>query len=224
MPNPHKLRSFTTCFLCFETIICLYLLISLVTVEDVLKDDQDMTITVLTYRRANTCFVFICMIPFIFLRVASLLCCKSPRYIFCKVIFIWVLNLILVAAWCLTVLIKIFLLDEMKPNSFTYEFFNCVLILTLTCMSICTVLCGIPLYLHRVCLKATKNRQLLSRKLAEISLLPKERYDTQKHTSLAFCTVCLDEFKNKKSEITYLPCDARHYFHSACIKTWCLTQ
>jgi hypothetical protein len=38
-----------------------------------------------------------------------------------------------------------------------------------------------------------------------------------KHENL--CSICLLEY-NQENEITVLPCDARHYFHSECITQW----
>ena len=38
------------------------------------------------------------------------------------------------------------------------------------------------------------------------------RYFTQ-------CTICLEYYKNTE-EITYLPCDPRHNFHTECLNTW----
>ena len=33
------------------------------------------------------------------------------------------------------------------------------------------------------------------------------------------CAICLCEFKEDQ-EVTPLPCDIRHYFHTECIKNW----
>ena len=56
--------------------------------------------------------------------------------------------------------------------------------------------------------------------MAQIKLLPKARYMKNVHTSLNFCTICMKEFEHAHSYVTYLPCDARHYFHTKCIRTW----
>ena len=64
----------------------------------------------------------------------------------------------------------------------------------------------------------------MRRKIAEISLLPKVRYLKSMHTSINFCSVCMHNFRNANCKITYLPCDARHYFHAKCIKSWLLSR
>ena len=33
------------------------------------------------------------------------------------------------------------------------------------------------------------------------------------------CSICLGDFVSE-DHVTPLPCDARHYFHTACIKDW----
>ena len=36
------------------------------------------------------------------------------------------------------------------------------------------------------------------------------------------CVICLENFKSL-DDLTFLPCDPRHHFHSACIETWLCT-
>ena len=85
------------CYLIFQSLLCLYLLICLVTVNDI--RDMEETHAEEMFRRANSWFVFICLIPFIVLRIVALMCCKAPRYIKWQVFGIWFLNLVLMEAW-----------------------------------------------------------------------------------------------------------------------------
>ena len=38
------------------------------------------------------------------------------------------------------------------------------------------------------------------------------------------CVICFEKFEAKKSKVTVLPCDVRHYFHSDCIEKWTLKK
>ena len=99
-----------------------------------------------------------------------------------------------------------------------------ILLTIIFSMSICTVICGTPFVIYKLHTRATKDKDSLSRKVGQIKLLPKVCYNRNYHTSMTFCTICMDNFKNAKSQITYLPCDARHYFHTKCVSTWLLLQ
>ena len=114
--------------------------------------------------------------------------------------------------------------DRKDRTGFCIEFFNMVLLTVLFSMSICTVICGTPFFFFKIYNRASIDKADLSRKVGQIKLLPKVRYNKSTHTSMTFCTICMDNFKHAKSYITYLPCDARHYFHSKCVATWLLTQ
>ena len=45
-------------------------------------------------------------------------------------------------------------------------------------------------------------------------------YDAEYYREHKSCVVCFEEFEDKKSRVTTLPCDVRHYFHTECIQTW----
>ena len=44
-------------------------------------------------------------------------------------------------------------------------------------------------------------------------------FDYDKFNDHDECTICLEEYTDE-CMVTPLPCDARHYFHSACIESW----
>ena len=94
LPSPHKLKNFTKLYLIFESILSFYLILCLVLVDD--EDDHQID-----YRNAVAAFVFFCNVPFMALRIISLVCCKSLRTIPYQVFFIWELNMLAYAAWCL---------------------------------------------------------------------------------------------------------------------------
>eukprot|EP00826_Nyctotherus_ovalis_P009457 TRINITY_DN12502_c0_g1_i4.p3 TRINITY_DN12502_c0_g1~~TRINITY_DN12502_c0_g1_i4.p3 ORF type:complete len:100 (+),score=19.14 TRINITY_DN12502_c0_g1_i4:305-604(+) len=48
-------------------------------------------------------------------------------------------------------------------------------------------------------------------------MLPKGRYELRK--TQRNCSICLLFFQ-KDEQLTYLPCDPRHHFHTRCIETW----
>ncbi len=50
-------------------------------------------------------------------------------------------------------------------------------------------------------------------------MLPKGQYDLNSYYRPRECVICLELFKDQ-AEVTYLPCDPRHHFHTACIETW----
>ena len=75
---------------------------------------------------------------------------------------------------------------------------NIVILLLISVIAIVVVTCVLPIILCKLHSKAKREKRDLSRKIAEIQLLPQERYDKSKHTAMAFCTVCMDEFTETK--------------------------
>jgi hypothetical protein len=53
--------------------------------------------------------------------------------------------------------------------------------------------------------------------------MQKSTFKAAVHTSSKECSICLVEFV-EGTEITELPCDKRHYFHTICIQTWISTH
>lgn len=49
--------------------------------------------------------------------------------------------------------------------------------------------------------------------------LPRGKYEEKMFKYPKQCSICLTYFKNR-DDITFLPCDARHHFHFACVKEW----
>eukprot|EP00826_Nyctotherus_ovalis_P052866 TRINITY_DN6782_c0_g1_i13.p1 TRINITY_DN6782_c0_g1~~TRINITY_DN6782_c0_g1_i13.p1 ORF type:complete len:237 (-),score=21.03 TRINITY_DN6782_c0_g1_i13:112-822(-) len=49
--------------------------------------------------------------------------------------------------------------------------------------------------------------------------LPKTEYNPDIHTSEKECIICMEEFV-RDAEITELPCDRRHFFHTSCVMDW----
>ena len=52
-----------------------------------------------------------------------------------------------------------------------------------------------------------------------MSKLPKGNYKPGKYNKQRICVICLTNF-DIGTEITYLPCDPRHHFHTNCIERW----
>lgn len=52
-----------------------------------------------------------------------------------------------------------------------------------------------------------------------IESVVKRKFDANVFKNMNECAICMEEF-NSESEITPLPCDIRHYFHSECISNW----
>jgi len=50
--------------------------------------------------------------------------------------------------------------------------------------------------------------------------LIEDSYNPEKMGSTAECSICLDTFIPGSTQVTILPCNAQHSFHSKCIKTW----
>lgn len=49
--------------------------------------------------------------------------------------------------------------------------------------------------------------------------LAKFVFDAEKFTTLSECVICTIEF-NSEAQITPLPCNINHYFHTECIIEW----
>ena len=111
------------------------------------------------------------------LRIISLLCCKSLRSIPYQIFFIWLLNLVAYAVWCSYTMYRLIFDDNKRSHGFTLEFFNMVFLTILFCMSICTLICGTPFFIFRLHTRATRDKKSLSRKVAQIKLLPKVTYN-----------------------------------------------
>ena len=99
---------------------------------------------------------------------------------------------------------------------------NDIILLVLVGISVPLVFIGTPYAFVWLYKTSNKEKGRLSFKVAQIKLLPKVRYMKSVHKSMTFCTICMSQFSNANSYITYLPCDARHYFHSKCIRFWLL--
>lgn len=52
-----------------------------------------------------------------------------------------------------------------------------------------------------------------------IQNLVKQKFDPSRNTAQETCSICLIDF-TEQDEIIPLPCDAKHYFHPACIEGW----
>lgn len=71
-PLPHTIRKWTQGYLIFEAFLSIYLLICLV----LINSDQATEAPYEHYRNANIFFVFCCLLPFMALRIITLLCCR----------------------------------------------------------------------------------------------------------------------------------------------------
>ncbi len=49
--------------------------------------------------------------------------------------------------------------------------------------------------------------------------LAKDKFNPERDQAFDQCAICLLDFQ-KDDEITPLPCDEKHYFHSPCIESW----
>ena len=52
-----------------------------------------------------------------------------------------------------------------------------------------------------------------------IRKLGNSSYNKKKQAGQNTCAICIDQFTDK-CQITVLPCDVRHYFHTKCIQQW----
>ena len=58
-----------------------------------------------------------------------------------------------------------------------------------------------------------------SRSKMVIKRLGISSYDPSVYKSESHCAICMDEF-TPNCDLTVLPCDERHYFHTKCIQKW----
>ena len=56
-----------------------------------------------------------------------------------------------------------------------------------------------------------------------LHLLAKHVYDSEKFTTTKECIICRVEF-DAESQITPLPCNIKHYFHTECVTEWLRTK
>ena len=104
LPEPYRLKKFTTMYLIPESIILVYLLVDVVFFEP--RDNHEVDNPQKFTFVSDSTFAFICIIPFMALRIISLLCCMNLRYIPLQIFGIWFPNLIAYAAWALFALFK----------------------------------------------------------------------------------------------------------------------
>lgn len=218
LPEPHRLKKLTTLYLIPESLICIYLLFCLVYIDGLYKKD---TLNA-KYTWLVASLVFFCIMPFMGLRIISLLCCMSVRRIPTQFFAIWVPNLLAYAIWSSYAIIEVMI--KGNPQKFSIDYFNTVLMVVILSTSIGVVICGLPLFIYKLYERAEVDKSELSRKIGQIKLLPKTTYRSTEHASMTFCTICLDNFKHARSRITFLPCDPRHYFHAKCIKNWLIAK
>lgn len=76
LPDLQKLRKFTMLYLIPESILLIYLLVCLILIDQPIDGMDDGL-----YNDMVAAFVFICVIPWVFLRVVALVCCKSMRMV-----------------------------------------------------------------------------------------------------------------------------------------------
>ena len=62
-------------------------------------------------------------------------------------------------------------------------------------------------------------REAMSEKLMRMS----RSFNFSQHTEHKECCICMVDFESSDM-VTQLPCDKRHYFHSACIERWSMTH
>lgn len=160
LPEPYRLKKFTSMYLIPESVLLVYLLVNIVWFEPRDKDEDHFKKFCFL---SDSIFAFICIIPFMALRIISLLCCMNLRYVPLQIFGIWFLNLIVYAAWALFALYEMMTTSEKREYSI--EFINTLIMLVLFSTSICTVACGIPFFLYKICERASKDKDMLSRKV-----------------------------------------------------------
>ena len=104
LPDPHWIKKITKIYLAFESILCLYLLITLVVAHE---ESDEKGGSYHNYRVLNALFVFVCIIPFLALRVVTLLCCQSMSMVMWQIFGIWFVNLFLIAVWCMIAMVHL---------------------------------------------------------------------------------------------------------------------
>jgi len=74
-PEHFQIKKWTQCYLIFEAILGIYLLICLVQIAH--EKSKDHNSPYVEYRNAVAIFVFVTIMPFMASRIIALLCCKS---------------------------------------------------------------------------------------------------------------------------------------------------
>ena len=74
-------------------------------------------------------------------------------------------------------------------------------------------------------IKTGRDCQRINEKISQIRNLPSTVFDHQRFKAQDFCAICMEDFTTetmykKGSQITWLSCDKRHYFHTDCIRFW----
>ncbi len=49
--------------------------------------------------------------------------------------------------------------------------------------------------------------------------LPRGKYEADNRGWKQRCIICMEGFRDQE-DVTFLPCDPRHHFHSGCIEAW----
>jgi len=86
--------------------------------------------------------------------------------------------------------------------------------------------CIAPLALYIRCRQRKERLQRQKRQKKLLESLISEPYDNEKFKDCSVeCSICLDEFSqfhenHLKRNVTPLPCNSRHIYHSDCIKAW----
>ena len=197
-----------------EGILCVYLLLCIV-FEDNAKYTQTNPA-----EKVKT-FFFICLLPFVILKVISMIACKSPSLVFLQIFGIWLPNFILYGIWSSWAVVSLFFMSADQPVNMAL--INMAILLIIYSTSICGVFCGLPFFCYKIYQRINDEVSEINLKIWQIKSLPQVPYDPDKFKSYQFCTICMEEFK-KNQPVTYLPCDPRHYFHTKCITHWLSKQ
>lgn len=90
--------------------------------------------------------------------------------------------------------------------------------LTIFAIAVLVVLCG-PCVIHSLWSDYAERRRqtLVTQKVIE-SLL-RFKWQQKVFTNQTQCVICMTDFTDA-DEVTPLPCDFRHYFHTKCIEDW----
>ena len=128
---------------------------------------------------------------------------------------------VLYGVWSAWALGSVFYMEKDQPINLAL--INMALLLVCYSTSICGVFCGLPFFAYKIHERIENDINEVNMKIWKIKSLPQEKYDPEKFQEYTFCTICMDEFK-EGSEVTYLPCDPRHYFDTQCITFWLCKQ
>ena len=86
-----------------------------------------------------------------------------------------------------------------------------------------TFICCIPLGILIGCCLGDNRIRWQSAPATLIAQLSAMKYDSALFKNEACCGICYGEFE-KDEDVTPLPCDSRHFFHTTCIKEWFRTK